>query len=709
MFLIRSIRSVAIFILFLCSSFQNVQTHAPQPPSTVISSIRHPFPPPTFTTAQDLWQGHKNEFSQNAAAAPSNPFLTDTDNTELNAWDTVLQFFEPDLKTIFGKAGLLELFQTISPESMQQRAQLMTALAAQEEMYNELGTQLLRIKNGQIGLMQLLNRSDRLCDALDGAYYTWLMPLKGYLNRNPRALSLGIGVSWFKAVSYVIGMDLAQHALFGGGLDLEIDATLNGWDTLTALGKKIVGLLTINNPLIRRHMPGYSPAFKTALEANRIAQEKLDAQQNVPLQANGKRQQVLLNAYPITMADMTTALCHHRSLESSWQIGAARVLAAGFIAMLDFNTINTFSAQYSSIKKTEAATRYAHTQLVSLAQLFKAMLELAELCKKNPLLATTAQATSLCEFADAQKRSPKLQKLLDILATTTFSQANAILYNRGKVLAAVQLLQDVREEIIPALNAIGRLDALYAVAHALKNCSSSAPLCIPTFVEQGPTLILEDSWNPCLKPDTVAVVCNNFSFMPNKGRVALFTGPNWSGKSTISRAAPYSILFAGLGIVPARAACMSPFSAIRAYVNPLENIQRGLSTYAAQVLRVQQMRSSLAQLPANRYAFLIFDEPFKGTTHSVMEDMTCALIRELANNSCQLSCIVTHIEKPTLLEPELNGLMHNYFVEVIEQNGDFVRTFRLNRGSAAWWFNDAQAQLRFRAWMSNQLMGNDWV
>lgn len=162
---------------------------------------------------------------------------------------------------------------------------------------------------------------------------------------------------------------------------------------------------------------------------------------------------------------------------------------------------------------------------------------------------------------------------------------------------------ELRTEIEAALNRLGELDALNAMASA----TTSLGWVLPELVESH-AFVLEGEgvFHPFVTKPTV----NPIRLSGGEPMVFL-TGPNMAGKTTYLRAIALVVLLGQVGMgVPASRARLTPVDALFTSLNPVDNLKAGLSYFLAEVMRVKAAARILAD---GRRALVLFDEVFKGT------------------------------------------------------------------------------------------------
>ncbi|MDR3550921.1 MAG: hypothetical protein P4L31_05905, partial [Candidatus Babeliales bacterium] len=277
----------------------------------------------------------------------------------------------------------------------------------------------------------------------------------------------------------------------------------------------------------------------------------------------------------------------------------------------------------------------------------------------------------------------------------TFDQSGGLLYYRGRVLLAHQLLNEVKDELIPALQQVGFIDAYCSVAQLYNDQSPQAPLCFAQFIEsESPSLVLEHFWTPLIP--TATPVLNDIAWNSSTHNKIILTGPSGAGKSTIMKSVAHSMLMAqAFGIAPAQKATLKMFTGLRSSLSPHEDLQQSLSTFMAEKLRIDQTRSFIKAYKPDDCFLVLLDEPYRGTVEVESNYRVCELGKELAPMDHCMLIIATHLQGPVDLELA-TGVFANYQLRLdCDEHGKFTRTFELIPGAALWWFNDADKRRRF--------------
>jgi DNA mismatch repair protein MutS len=227
----------------------------------------------------------------------------------------------------------------------------------------------------------------------------------------------------------------------------------------------------------------------------------------------------------------------------------------------------------------------------------------------------------LCEAIEERNPPPALAEMAGSIKAT----AQAVLDSsttRGTVLGADRAIRSVlRSEIATSLDLIGELDALNSMAAT----SAALGWVMPQIVDSD-TFVLEAEglYHPFV-PDAVANPCRLSGGEP----MVFLTGPNMAGKTTYLRSVALIVLLAQIGMaVPATRVRVSPVEALFTSLNPADNLRAGLSYFLAEVMRVKEAATILAE---GRRALVIFDEVFKGTNVRDALDASAEVILGFAN------------------------------------------------------------------------------
>lgn len=331
-------------------------------------------------------------------------------------------------------------------------------------------------------------------------------------------------------------------------------------------------------------------------------------------------------------------------------------------------------------------TNYLHAQLISVATIIRAMNACSTLIEQNKKLADGLEhKEDLRVLFDttSKKVSPKLHKLVALLLTNTFKGQASYFSLKGRVLAAYSLMQDVKDELAPALRALGEVETILSTAKLYKKFESKkVQFTFPTYLNaNAPTISMSGMWNPFVATDKV--VENSITLGNTMPQNVILTGPNAGGKSTFLKGTCLSILLAQtLGIAPVKELAFTPFSKINTYMNITDDTAGGNSLFKSEVLRAQGLLESVKNLNSKNFSFSIMDEMFSGTSPKEGAAASYAVAKGLGEINNSILLLATHFPLLTELETETKDFK-NYQVRVVRHdNGGFSYPFKLEEGIA---------------------------
>jgi hypothetical protein len=403
---------------------------------------------------------------------------------------------------------------------------------------------------------------------------------------------------------------------------------------------------------------------------------------------------------------------HHVLVEKGVTAAVTGVTTLGFAATLPFlagllisNDV-AFGLRLRYSMRTVASyldiTKQLHEQLIRIAGLITAAHTLVQVLPQESVFSSWQPVQTIRNFINKESSaSSATHELLDLLNDDLFAHSSAkkgLLFSRGKVLLAHRLLQENCQEWIPFLQAVGMLDAFVSVVSLYKEHENQeAQFCFAQWVESAYAgCNLADFWNPLVTQHDFVFNSIQAGIDGSANKIIL-TGPNGGGKSTTMKAIAYAFIM-GLswGIVPAKSASLSVLTGIRTALKPEENIVKGLSSFMAEKLRLNQITRFIANYTKpNDTILVLLDEPYKGTVEAESAQRICAFSKEIASSKGMV-IMATHLEKPITLESETGGLFKNYQLEFQEvEQGQLFPTYRLLPGPALWWFADHEKRKRY--------------
>ncbi len=132
---------------------------------------------------------------------------------------------------------------------------------------------------------------------------------------------------------------------------------------------------------------------------------------------------------------------------------------------------NLLMASYGAdfIKADLEVLSHLHTKVHAVRELILAVELIERKINENPALYELNHATTFTTFArHKESLSLKMQKLISLAKTRTFTEKNTFFTLHGRIKVAYALLEEVKEELTPLFAALGELDAYLSYAKVYK-------------------------------------------------------------------------------------------------------------------------------------------------------------------------------------------------------------------------------------------------
>lgn len=300
-------------------------------------------------------------------------------------------------------------------------------------------------------------------------------------------------------------------------------------------------------------------------------------------------------------------------------------------------------------------------------------------------------------FDDQMASDPQLASLENLLQAETFAKGTEketqYIFSRGNTLAAYYLMTQAKEKFENMMAGLGELDAYLTIAKLLREARSSrAPWTLVSYKTNAitPTVALTNFWSPFLDPATVILNSVNLGIEFDTANI-IATGPNSAGKSTMLKSIALAIVLAqSIGIAPASAMTLTPYSYLVTYMNVADSLVDKESRFQAEARRIFEYGDKLDYLArTNKFSFAIFDEIFSGTSPIEGADLGKKVAKIFGDYLNCTNIVATHFELLTSLEKETSGRFVNFRVSVeqnkdgsirFDEHGKIIRTYKFIPG-----------------------------
>jgi DNA mismatch repair ATPase MutS len=218
-----------------------------------------------------------------------------------------------------------------------------------------------------------------------------------------------------------------------------------------------------------------------------------------------------------------------------------------------------------------------------------------------------------------------------------------------------------------------KLEALSSLANfAYLNPSYTFPVIIDSPNNQI-IFSAKNLGHPLIKNETKT--CNDFTFNP-AGEIALITGSNMSGKSTLIKTFGINLSLAYAGsVVNANELKISLFKLFTC-IKVNDSLTNGISFFYAEVKRLKEL---LDEIEKSEYpVFFLLDEIFRGTNNIERLKGGSMIIKKLAETNA-LGAIATHDFELVKLSNTISKLKNYHFKEEIK-DGSMIFDYKLYNG-----------------------------
>ena len=238
---------------------------------------------------------------------------------------------------------------------------------------------------------------------------------------------------------------------------------------------------------------------------------------------------------------------------------------------------------------------------------------------------------------------------------------------RGVREKAGEYIDEVRENA----RAIGELDLLLSFAEVARKRGYTRPT-----VTRGKKLVIKEGRHPVVEVlKRAEIFVPNDTYMDEKERIMIITGPNMGGKSTYLRQVALISLLAHCGsFVPAKEAEIPLIDRIFTRIGASDYLAGGESTFMVEMKETAEILSR-----ATERSLVILDEIGRGTSTYDGISIAWAVVEYIHDKIGAKTLFATHYYELTDLEEELPGVV-NYHIKVSEWQGNVVFLYELERG-----------------------------
>lgn len=328
------------------------------------------------------------------------------------------------------------------------------------------------------------------------------------------------------------------------------------------------------------------------------------------------------------------------------------------------------SASYIfSLRKELSDTHEKRQKLYSLNQLINAAEKLELLCAENLIKP---------QFKLSEIESLEGKDLIVGLKHTRYQRKDEMFFLTPNVEAFLYQVYCHDKHLAKLFSSIAELDVYSALATKIvESQASSNKLCFSKFLnEENPRIDASCFWN-LIVPNAVT---NSVSLDNN----VILTGPNAGGKSTTIKSILQNIILAqSFGIAAGEKFDFTPFDVIHSYLNVSDDLVNGLSLFASEVKRAQEILQTIKKLDDNQKFFFALDELFTGTSSEDGEICACEFVQRLGDFKKNLFIYATHFNK--LKELASNSKFFTNFkidAPIKKSDGKLVYPFTLSPGAS---------------------------
>lgn len=337
-----------------------------------------------------------------------------------------------------------------------------------------------------------------------------------------------------------------------------------------------------------------------------------------------------------------------------------------FVAYLALGTgINVYSLGKDYALASEKRVKmHALSSLVAIAEKFELLCVKHGL--KNQFKISNIQDQQGADLVARLKHSRYQKKSCWLFSTPAVHTFLYKIYQQEKYFAEV-------------FASIAEMDAYNAIAtKIIASQGTNNQMCFVSFLDnEKPSITIKGFWNVLVK----GAVANDIV----EQRHIILTGPNAGGKTTSIRAILQNIIIGqSFGVAAAQVCEFTMFDMIYSYLNISDDLVNGLSLFASEVKRAQEIIESIKTLAPQKKFFFALDELFTGTAAAEGEICAYNFIQRIAVSEGVQFVYATHFNKLKELEFDNNQRCMNYQVgaPIKNEQGKLVYPFTFYQGAS---------------------------
>ena len=267
-------------------------------------------------------------------------------------------------------------------------------------------------------------------------------------------------------------------------------------------------------------------------------------------------------------------------------------------------------------------------------------------------------------------------ELLNKLKSTRYQSKNTVFFNVPAVHSMMYAIYQQQKHLANLFACIAELDAYNALAtKILESQHTNNKFCFVSFIDEQKSIIHATGfWN--------VLVAHAIPNSITEDRNIILTGPNAGGKTTAIRALLQNIVLGQtFGIAAAETFVMTPFDVIHSYLNISDDLINGLSLFASEVKRAQDIVQKIKSLEPHKKYFFALDELFTGTRAEEGEKCAYEFIKRITKSDKVQFIYATHFNKLTELAHDTTSCA-NYKIDAPTKDtqGNLVYPYTLSSG-----------------------------